>query len=202
VSVHGKDGAQGGCRRERRKRAQKELNMSKVVTKFVASLAALGLAATLSLSSVAAAEMVPYKAKAAGSFSFVNVNGGPGLHLVGAGNVSFLGAATSDGTIAFLGMPDSATGCIPIHDDQTLTSVDTGEQITIEVNGKACPTTGASQPFATGVYQIIAPFTITGGTGRFAQASGGGDAVCLGDFDHGTFSFTQQGTVSRPGGAK
>jgi hypothetical protein len=173
--------------------------MGRMSKQLIAVFAALAMAATVGLTPALAADMVPYKAKAAGSFTFVAVNGGPGLHLVGAGNVSYLGAATSDGTIAFLGDPDSVTGCIPIHDDQTLTSVDTGETITIVVNGAACPTTGPTQPFGTGVYQILAPFTITGGTGRFAGANGGGNAVCLGNFDNGTFSFTQVGTISRPG---
>jgi hypothetical protein len=173
--------------------------MGRMSKQLIAVLAALAIAAAVGLTPALAADMVPYKAKAAGNFTFVAVNGGPGLHLVGAGNVSFLGAATSDGTIAFLGDPDNATGCIPIHDDQTLTSVDTGEQFTIEVDGQACPTTGPSQPFATGIYQIVAPFAITGGTGRFAGAGGGGDAVCFGNFDNGTFTFTQVGMVARPG---
>lgn len=173
--------------------------MARTLRSFAAVLAAIALLATVGLTSALAAGTVPYKARAVGNFVPVMVNGGPGLHLTGTGTVSFLGAATSDGHIAFLGGPDG-DGCFVIHDDQVLTSTDTGEQITISVDGAACPVNGPSQPVQTGVYQIVAPFAITGGTGRFARASGGGDAVCLGDFDRGTFSFTQQGRVSRPGG--
>ena len=97
--------------------------MGRIMRRLAAGLAAIAMLATVGLTPALAADMVPYKAKAAGSFAFATVNGGPGLHLTGAGNVSYLGAATSDGHIAFLGDPDSATGCIPIHDAQTLKSM-------------------------------------------------------------------------------
>lgn len=174
--------------------------MGEIGKKIVAALAALSLVATMGLASVSAAEMVPHKANAAGNFAFP-LNGYQ-LRLDGTGTATRLGKIRSSGDITFLGGPDSTTGCIPLHDDQTLTSIDTGEQITIEVMGEACPTTGASQPFATGVYQIVADFSITGGTGRFAGASGAGQAVCYGGFGlgggrPGIFSFTQVGSISR-----
>jgi hypothetical protein len=169
--------------------------MGKTIRIFVASLAALAMLATIGLAPAFAAEMVPHKARAAGSFT-ANADMSQ-LHLVGSGNATHLGAVTSDGHIAFLGGPDGA-GCFTIHDDQVLTSTDTGEQIWISVDGAACPVNGPTQPVGHGVYRIVAPFAITGGTGRFAGASGGGNAVCFGDFDHGTFSYTQQGTISRP----
>jgi hypothetical protein len=168
----------------------KELNVSRIIRKLAAILAALTLLATVSLASVSAAGTVPHKARAAGSFVFID----PGhLQLDGTGNAAHLGKITSSGTIAFLG-PASCAGGFAIHDDQTLTSVGTGDQITIAVDGEACPTA------TPGVYKIDAPFTITGGTGKFAGASGEGQAICFGDFNNNTFSFTQQGKISRPNG--
>src|SRR5215217_563430 len=129
--------------------------MGKAVRIFVASLAAMAMLATIGLMPAFAAEMVPYKAKAAGSFTSPDSGH---LHLVGSGNAAYLGAITSDGVITNLG--PAACGGFGIHDDQTLTSIDTGEQVTISVDGEACPTA------TPGVYQILAPFTVTGGTGR------------------------------------
>ena len=171
-----------------KQRTRKELNVNGIIKKLGASLAAMSLVATLGLASVSADEMVPHKAKAAGSFIFA---GESELELTGSGNAAHLGEITSNGTIAILG-PASCEGGFAIHDDQTLTSVDTGEQLIISVDGEACPTA------TPGVYRILAPFTITGGTGRFVGASGEGTALCFGDFINQTFSFTQQGTVSRP----
>jgi len=164
--------------------------MGKAIRIFVASLAALAMLATIGLVPAFAAEMVPYKASAAGSFTANQTM--TQLHLVGTGNATRLGAITSNGVIDILG--PAACGGFVIHDNQILTSTDTGEQIYISVDGEACPTA------TPGVYQILAPFTVTGGTGRFAGASGQGTAVCFGNFNNGTFSFTQEGTISRPGG--
>ena len=50
------------------------------------------------------------------------------------------------------------------------------------------------------VYQILGPYIVSGRTGRFAVASGQGTAVCEGNFNNKTFSFTLKGTISRPSG--
>src|SRR5262245_26602365 len=97
---------------------RKERIMARTLRSLAAVLAAIARLATVGLTAALAADMVPYKARAAGNF--VSVDNGNGLHLTGAGNVTFLGAVTSDGHIAFGGFPDSVTGCIPIHDDQVL----------------------------------------------------------------------------------
>jgi hypothetical protein len=46
--------------------------------------------------------------------------------------------------------------------------------------------------------QILAAFTIAGGTERFAGATGGGTIECFGDLVDGTFDFTVTGTISYP----
>ncbi len=74
---------------------------------------------------------------------------------------------------------------------ETLTAAD-GDQVTWTVDDEACPT---ATPF---VYEISAEYTVTGGTGRFAGATGGGTIECLGDFANGTFAFTTTGTISQP----
>ncbi len=158
--------------------------------KLVALLAAMALLLTVGLAPAYAAELVPLKAKAAGSFVFNADN--TRLELTGAGNASFLGAVTSRGTITFTGSSTCADG-FAVSDRQTLTSTDTGETITTAVVGEVCPTA------TPGVYRIVGPFMVTGGTGHFAGASGAGFALCFGDFTTNTYDFTLQGNISRPG---
>jgi hypothetical protein len=76
-----------------------------------------------------------------------------------------------------------------------LTSTDDGEQITFTVDDYACSTATAN------VYHQLGTFVVTGGTGRFAGATGQGTFNCFGDFAHRTFSFTLSGSISRPSGS-
>lgn len=164
---------------------------------FIAAVTAMAILAIVGLMPVSAAGQTPFQARSSGSFTF-NASG-TGLNLVGAANAIYLGKSADSGTITFLG-PATCAGGFAIHDVETLTSIDDGERISFSVDGQACPTTGPSQPFGTGVYEVVASYTVTGGTGRFAGASGQGTADCFGNFDTHTFNFTMNGTISRPSG--
>jgi len=80
--------------------------MRTISQKLVALLAALTLLLTIGLTPTSAAQLVPFKAKAAGSFVFNADNSG--LQLTSAGNASFLGAMTSRSEITFTGPPPPA----------------------------------------------------------------------------------------------
>jgi len=137
-----------------------------------------------------AASQLPFKGNFAGSFTFVDPSH---LALSGQGTASFLGQATSSGHIAFLG-PATCDGGFAVQDSETLTSTDDGDQIIFSVNSQACPTA------TPGIYEIKTPYMVTGGTGRYAGATGQGTADCFGNFNNNTFHFTMQGTISQPSG--
>jgi hypothetical protein len=166
--------------------------MKTTIGKLVATCAVTATLVLVGLRPASAASQVPFRGQFAGSFTFVDASH---LQLAGTGTASFLGRATSSGAIAFLGPAATCAGGFAIHDDETLTSTDDGETVTFSVDSQACPTA------TPGVYEINTAYTVTGGTGRFAGATGQGTADCFGNFNNDTFHFTMQGTISRPQGS-
>jgi hypothetical protein len=166
---------------------KKELIVGKAIGKVVASLAATAMLVMVGLMPAFAAGQVPFKGQFSGSFTFTDSSD---LNLVGTGNASFLGRSTSNGHIAFLSTPATCTGGFAIHDDETLMSTDDGDQVSFSIDNQACPTA------TPGIYEILTRYNVTGGTGRFAGASGQGTADCFGNFNNDTFNFTLTGTIS------
>lgn len=165
------------------------------IRKFVALLAIAAVLVSVGLTPASAATQVPFKARAAGSFTFVGDPPSPsGLILDATGIATHLGQSTSHGVMTFLPDAASCPGGFKIDDEETLTATDDGDQITISVDDEACPTGTPN------VYQISATYTVTGGTGSFASAGGQGTAECIGDFNNNTFASTLKGTISRPNG--
>jgi len=154
---------------------------------FAVSLAIAAMLASVGLSSASAASQVPFKSHFSGSLVY---DGGANIQLVGAGSASKTGASTNNSAITIVG-PASCEGGFAVHGVETITSAG-GDQLTWTVDDEACPTA------TPGIYEIAAPYTVTGGTGRFAGATGGGTIECLGNFGNGTFDFTTTGTISQP----
>jgi hypothetical protein len=164
---------------------RKESVVKNLIGRFVVSLAIAAMLVGVGLSSASAASQVPFKAHFSGSLAFDGVSN---IQLAGTGNASHLGRSTNSSAITIVG--SASCGGFAIHGVETLTAAD-GDHLSWTVDGEACPTATA------GVYQISAPYVVTGGTGRFAGATGGGAIVCVGDFGNGTFDFTVTGTISR-----
>jgi hypothetical protein len=154
---------------------------------LIASLAIVAMFVSVGSMPASAADQVPFKSHFSGS---LNYDGGANIQLTGAGNAFKLGNSTNSSAITIVG-PAACTGGFAVHGVETLTAAD-GEQLTWTVDDDACPTA------TPGIYEISAAFTIAGGTGRFAGATGGGTIECLGNFANGTFDFTTTGTISRP----
>jgi len=142
---------------------------------------------SVGLAPASAANQVPFKSHFSGSLALDGVSN---IQLTGSGNASKLGNSTNYSAITIVG-PASCEGGFAVHGVETLTAAD-GEQLIWTVDDEACPTA------TTGIYQISGAFTIVGGTGRFAGATGGGTIDCLGNFGNRTFDFTVTGTVSQP----
>jgi hypothetical protein len=107
---------------------------------------------------------------------------------VGWGNATHLGQFTL--TWKFTVNLTDGTGSGPVH--------------FIAANGDDIFTTaaGSSVPIKPGYFQITENHTITGGTGRFANAQGSFIVVRVLNFNAGASSGSFQGTITSPGSAK
>lgn len=157
----------------------------------------LTLAAALPLAFVAfaisgsadAGEQVPFQGSLQGA---VTRSGGPAVvhvDIVGGGNGSHLGNFTFSAP----------------HDVNTAARTATGSYLLTAANGDTVTATftGASSPTATpGVLSIVETATITGGTGRFAGATGSFTVERSYDTVAGTTTGSYSGTISKVGKAK
>jgi hypothetical protein len=92
------------------------------------------------------------------------------------------GSATSNGDGGY---------CAPADGTSTITGVN-GDTITEDVSGMVCEVGPTS---LTAPHTFTGTFTITGGTGRFADATGSG-TVTGGDDGFGNSSYQESGTIS------
>jgi hypothetical protein len=166
---------------------KKEFIVGRTIGRLVTSLAIAAIIASVGLMPASAKGPAPFQAEVSGAFTYADATH---LILVGEGTASFLDKITSSGAIAFLGPADC--GGFRFPDDETLAS--TADEIRFSLDADACPTATA------GVYQIHGRYTVSGGSGRFAGASGKGTADGEGNFNNMTFRYTLKGTISRPTG--
>ena len=161
--------------------------MRRIIGSLVASLAVMAMLVSGGLTPASAKEQqVPFKAHFSGDLSFTDASH---IQLIGTGDASHLGRSTSNTTIANVG-PAACEGGFAVESEETLTAAN-GDQLRWTVDDEACPT---ATPM---VFRISGAYTVVGGTGRFAGATGQGTIDCLGDFVNGTFDFTVTGTISR-----
>ena len=143
--------------------------------------------------SAAAGHQVPFRASYSGAATF---NSATGTALfTGTGIASHLGRSTNVNNITVLSGPVSCPGGFANKNVETLTAAN-GD--TLELRGPhdvGCPT-----PTDPNVVHGTGDWTVTGGTGRFAGATGQGIFVGGADFTKHTFSFQLTGTISAPGG--
>jgi hypothetical protein len=152
----------------------------------LALLGATVMLLTNGLMPVSAGVQVPFRAAYSGTITFTSPSTAT---LSAAGVATHLGAATAHGILASAPSASCDDGLsIGIHD---ILAAANGDQVAITVMLEACPT-------APGVVQASGTYVVTGGTGRFTGASGGGDYVGVADFNTGRFSCALTGTISHP----
>ena len=155
---------------------------------------ALLAAAALTVPQAASAEtQAPFKARYTGTFTPTDT----GFSVVGAGHATLLGRTTNEGTVIMQPQanPACATTGFVVTNDEVLTAAD-GSRITLSILDMPCPVTG--EP---GIYDGVSTYHITGGTGRFVNASGEGRFDGRGDFtdpNHLTFVYTFLGSITAP----
>jgi hypothetical protein len=151
-------------------------------------LAALGLLTVVSAFPAAfASHSTPFNGSGTGTFTDTSPTT---VLITGTGNYDHLGLTT-------LRFPSTITGPA-VCGGFTATEQDNytggnGDSVYLTVHDTICPT---STP---GAFQLDGSFTITGGTGRFADASGSGTvsaAVTFTSATSGTFAGKQTGTIT------
>ncbi len=125
--------------------------MSVIASALVLSVLAIGV------TSARAETTVPFQAQ----FQVTACDGG------GCGTGSVAGLGSAELTISSITFTPG-TPCERVTADFLITL--SGGTITLHVDGDACT------PGSSSLFRVDAPFTITGGTGAFAGASGGGTA--------------------------
>jgi hypothetical protein len=130
---------------------------------------------------------VPFNGSGTGTFTDTSPTT---VLITGTGHYDHLGLTT----LRFLSTITGTAACggftATEHDNYTGAN---GDSVFLTVNDTICPT---STP---GAFELNGSFTVTGGTGRFADASGSGTvqaSVTFTSATSGTFSGTQTGTVA------
>jgi hypothetical protein len=141
--------------------------------------------------SAAAGHQVPFSASYSGTAAFTSPTT---ALLTGTGHASHLGRSTNVNhiTVSGPGSPGSCPGGFANINVETLTAANGDTLVLTGPHDQACPT-GPNAVHGTGDWNV------TGGTGRFAGATGQGTFDGVADFNHGTFSFRLTGTISVPG---
>ena len=164
--------------------------MQHTIGRLIGASALAALLITTGLQPAFAASQVAFKASYSGVIT--PPHGPPPVDLSGTGTASHLGKSTNSGHVAVTG-PSSCANGFAVQNDEVLTSTDDGDQITLTIHDESCP-------ISSGVYHGVGTYVVTGGTGRFAGATGQGTFDGHGDFNQGTLTFTLTGTISRPSG--
>jgi hypothetical protein len=131
---------------------------------------------------------------------FMFFPGGTSAALVGRGLSTHMGKIASAGTFFNLGnspipptlppptCPNGFNGRI-----EGKATAANGDELDYVLVAEFCPD---PDPNASGVFNGVGRYTITRGTGRFAQATGEGDFIGLADFVAGTYNCLLSGTIS------
>lgn len=160
---------------------------------LVAATALIAFVAGVGAHAASAATIRPFKGFYSGSFTPTTT----GFSVVGAGRATSLGLSKNQGIVAMQAQVNTScptTGFV-VTNDEILTAAN-GDQVDFAILDQPCPVAG--EP---GIYDGVSTYQITGGTGRFAGASGEGTFEGRGDFtdpSNLTFTYTFDGTISAP----
>jgi hypothetical protein len=160
-------------------------SMNTAGRRFAGMLAATIVVMALAAMPAVAQEQLPFSGTYSGTVAFT---GPTSAALQGSGTASHLGKSTMVGTVQVVGPASSCSDGFAAQLMITLTAAN-GDQLFLVVTDESCQV-------APGMFEGTGTYEITGGTGRFADATGSGTFDGRGDFTTGTFIQTFDGTIS------
>lgn len=152
---------------------------------LVTALLTLTAAASVASAAGASEAAVAFNAYLSGHAAFTGLTT---VSFTGQGSATVMGPVSNDGRLTVTGVSLGCVGGLPNTNVETLTAAD-GDTLIITSHDLAC-LAGVLQFRGTGTWDV------TGGTGRFSDATGHGTAVGGADFVAGTFAMTLTGTVA------
>jgi hypothetical protein len=148
----------------------------------------LPLLTALALSDMTAraSQNLPFRLGDEGTITFT----GPSTATTaGTGNATHLGQITSDGSLTIVGEASCGNEVgFAVEMQDTFTAAN-GDRLMTAITMQLCP-------IAPGIYHGVGTYVVTGGTGRFAGATGSGVFDGTGNFNTGTIICALNGTIS------
>ena len=148
----------------------------------------LPLLTALALSAItaSASENLPFRLGDEGTITFTSQSTAT---TAGTGNAIQLGSIMSDGSLTIVGQTSCNGGVGFLVEMQDTFTAATGDEVTTTITMQLCP-------IAPGIYHGVGTYVVTGGTGRFASATGSGVFDGTGNFNTGTIICALTGSIS------
>lgn len=154
---------------------------------IAAALALVVVAVPVDTAFGAGTRQLPIHGSYSGTVSFTSATT---VVFTGAGVAGRLGRGTSQGIAVVTGPDGTIPGGLDNVNTETFTAAN-GDTLTITSQDVAVPV-------APGVTHGTGSWTVTGGTGRFLDATGSGTLDGYADFVRGVFAFQLNGTIATP----
>ena len=148
----------------------------------------LPLLIVLALSAITAnaSQALPFRLGDEGTITFTSETTAT---TTGTGNAILMGRITSDSTLLIVGQLSCGNEFgFAVQMQDTFTAAD-GDKLMTAITMQLCP-------IATGIYHGVGTYVVTGGTGRFANATGSGVFDGTGNFGSGTIICALNGSIS------
>jgi hypothetical protein len=149
----------------------------------------LSLLTALAFSAITAnaSQNLPFRVGDEGTITFTSPST---AKTTGTGHATHLGRIRSDGNLTIVAevtCPDNEVG-FSVEMQDTFTAAN-GDKLTTAITMQLCP-------IAPRIYHSVGTYVVTGGTGRFANATGSGVFDGTGNFNTGTIICALNGTIS------
>ena len=143
-------------------------------------------ALALSAMTASASQNLPFRLGDEGTITFTSQSTAT---TAGTGNATLLGRITSDGSLTIVGEASCGNEVgFAVEMQDTFTAAN-GDRLMTAITMQLCP-------IAPGIYHGVGTYVVTGGTGRFASATGSGVFDGTGNFNTGTIICALTGTIS------
>jgi hypothetical protein len=145
------------------------------------------LLTALSLTTItaAASQNLPFRLGDEGTIAFT----GSTATTAGTGNTTLMGRIRSEGILTIVGQPSCGNEPGFAAEMQDTFTAANGDGVMTAITMQLCP-------IAPGIYHGVGTYVVTGGTGRFAGATGSGVFDGTGNFNTGTIICALNGTIS------